>query len=208
MDSFLSPKSIVKLASLRGLDAIAITDHNTIKGGLKTESIKTEGLTIVVGSEINTDFGDLIGLFLNSEIISRDWGGVVDEIKDQDGLVVLPHPYRRKRFPSSELLKNVDIIESVNARTSKELNLNAQKLAKDLKKPMICGSDAHFSFELGVVRNSIKNMSCYDEDELRKMILRGDVNICTKNHPAIMRKTSIVLGTAVKKLKTIKERWD
>lgn len=203
-DSLSSPESITKLAKKKGLNAIAITDHNTIRGGLKAKSIDTDGLNVVIGAEINTDFGDLIGIFLNGEILSRDFGGVVDEIRDQDGLVVLPHPYRRKKFPRNELLKCVDVFEGLNARTSKELNSNGEKLAINLKKPMICGSDAHFPFELGVVRNVVKIMPVYDEDELRKKILRGDVRMYAKSCPYFMRKTSAVLGFAVKKLKNQK----
>ena len=203
-DSLSSPRRITKVAREKGLDVIAITDHNTIKGGMKAKSIDTDGLNVVIGAEINTDFGDLIGIFLNSEIASRDFGEVVDEIRGQDGLVVLPHPYRRKRFPSNELLKYVDMFEGLNARTSKELNSKAEQLAINLKKPMICGSDAHFLFELGVVRNVVRDMPVYEEDELRKKILRGDVRMYAKNRPTIMRKTSVVLGTAVKKLKKSK----
>lgn len=200
-DSLSSPENITKLAKKKGLNAIAITDHNTIQGGLKAKSIDTDGLNVVIGAEINTDFGDLIGIFLNSEIISRDFGGVVDEIRDQDGLVVLPHPYRRKRFPGKELLKYVDIFEGLNARTSKKLNLKSEELAINLKKPMICGSDAHFLFELGDVRNIVENMLVYDEEELRKNILKKNVRMHAKSRPTIMLKTSVVLGAAIKKLK-------
>lgn len=203
-DSLSSPENITKIARKMGLNVIAITDHNTIKGGVKAKFIDTGGLNVVIGAEINTDFGDLIGIFLNSEIASRDFGEVVDEIRDQDGLIVLPHPYRRKRFPSNELLKYVDMFEGLNARTSKELNSKAEQLAINLKKPMICGSDAHFLFELGVVRNVVRDMPVYEEDELRKKILRGDVRMYAKSRPTIMRKTSVVLGTAVKKLKKSK----
>jgi predicted metal-dependent phosphoesterase TrpH len=206
-DSLSSPESITKLARKRGLNVVAITDHNTIKGGLKARSVDTDGLNVIIGAEINTEFGDLIGIFLNNEIISRDFGGVIDEIRDQDGLVVLPHPYRRKRFPSNELLKYVDIFEGLNARTLNDLNLKAEKLAVNLRKPMICGSDAHFLFELGVVRNVVKDMPVYEEGELRKKILRGDVRMYAKSRPSIMRKTSIVLGTAVKKLKKSKMEY-
>jgi len=206
-DSLSSPESITKLARKRGLNVVAITDHNTIKGGLKARSVDTGGLNVVIGAEINTEFGDLIGIFLNNEIISRDFGGVIDEIRGQDGLVVLPHPYRRKRFPSNELLKYVDIFEGLNARTLNDLNLKAEKLAINLRKPMICGSDAHFPFELGVVRNVVKDMPVYEEGELRKKILSGDVRMYAKNCSSIMRKTSIVLGTAVKKLKKSKMEY-
>jgi predicted metal-dependent phosphoesterase TrpH len=118
-------------------------------------------------------------------------------------MVILPHPYRRKRFPSDELLKRVETIESINARTSEKFNLNAQMLAKELKKPMIAGSDAHFSFELGRAWNIIKNTSVCDEEELRKKISSRAVNMCSKNYSPFMRKTGIILGTVIKRMRTM-----
>lgn len=201
-DSLLSPREIIKKAYLKQLNAIAITDHNTIKGGMQGKSVKQDEVMVVVGSEINTDYGDLIGLFLNEEIKSRVFLEVIDEIKRQDGIVFLPHPYRRKRFPDSELLKSIDVLEGINARTSEELNLSGQKLAKDLQKPMMAGSDAHLSFELGRVWNVADNMFSFDEEKLRKKILKGEVEMCGKGSHYLMRKTGIVLGTIMKKIRT------
>lgn len=202
MDSLLSPMLIIKLAHLKGLDAIAITDHNTIEGAVSARSVKQDNIMIIIGSEINTDYGDLIGIFLNEEIKSRSFNEVIDEIKEQDGIVILPHPYRRKNFPNDGLLKRVDIIESINARTSEKFNLDAQMLAKELKKPMIAGSDAHFSFELGRVCNSITNISDYNEEELRKKILTEDISICSKSYSLYIYKISIILGTIIKKVRS------
>ena len=201
MDGILSPQRIIKIAEARGLNAVAITDHDTIKGGMQAKSIKQNNVMIIVGSEVNTDFGDVIGLFLNEELKARRFEEVIDEIRANDGVILLPHPYRRKRFPSKELLKRTDIIEGLNGRTSEKLNLKAQELANELKMPMIAGSDAHFSFELGRVWNVAKNTSNCAEEELRKKILNGDVEMCSRNLP-LLRKASIVLGTAIKKMRT------
>ncbi|MCZ7381941.1 MAG: PHP domain-containing protein [Candidatus Methanoperedens sp.] len=203
IDSFFSPKQIIKLAHLKDLNALAITDHNTIKGGVQAKSIKQDEINVIIGSEVNTNFGDLIGLFLNEEIKSRKFEEVVDEIREQDGIVYLPHPYRRKKIPGIDLLKSVDIIEGINARTSEKLNLKAQKLAKELKKPIIAGSDAHFSFELGRVWNVSKTTSDCDEEELRKRILNGEIEMRGEGNNPLMRKGSIILGTTIKKLRTI-----
>ena len=203
-DGILSPQRIIKIAYSKGLNAVAITDHDTIKGGLHAKSIKQDKIMITVGSEVNTDFGDLIGLFLNEEIKARRFEEVIDEIRAQDGIIVLPHPYRRKRLPSKELLKRVDVMEGINGRTSEKLNLKAQGLANELKKSMIAGSDAHFSFELGRVWNAAKNASNCNEEDLRKMILTGDVEMRSKDAYPLLRKTSIVLGTAIKKMRSVR----
>ena len=206
IDGILSPEQIIKIACSKGLNAVAITDHNTIKGGLQVKSIKQDKIIIIVGSEIKTDFGDVIGLFLNEEINSRNFGEVIDEIKAQDGITVLPHPYRRKRFPGFELLENIDLIESLNGRTSERLNLKAQKLAKELKKPMIAGSDAHLSFELGRISNIIKTSDMTNsnsEEELRKTILKGKAEMNGKALHPLIRNVSILIGATIKKFREI-----
>ena len=93
-DSLLSPKRIVRVAKKRGLDGIAITDHDTIKGALEASKFN-DSIYVIIGSEIRTEKGDVIGLFLNEEITSKYFDEVVDEIKSQGGLVVLPHPYKK-----------------------------------------------------------------------------------------------------------------
>ena len=173
-DSLLSPETIIKRALFKGLNAIAITDHDTIKGSTIAKSMKQDSLLIVTGAEISTNYGDLTGLFLNEELHSRIFEEVIDEIRDQDGLVILPHPCRRKRFPPHNLLLKVDILEGINARNSDPHNTNAQKLSEKLKKPMIAGSDAHTIFEIGKAWTSIHDQQNLDEDMLRSKILQSE----------------------------------
>ena len=66
----------MKIAKKRGLNGIAITDHDTIKGSVEAIKNKPEGLDVICGAEIKTDRGDVIGLFLTEEITaSRSYGG-------------------------------------------------------------------------------------------------------------------------------------
>jgi hypothetical protein len=176
-DSLLSPETIIKRTLFKGLNAIAITDHNTIKGSTIAKSIKQDSLLIVNGAEIATNYGDLTGLFLNEELHSRIFEEVVDEIRDQDGLVVLPHPCRRKRFPPQHLLTKIDIFEGINARSSDSNNTNAQKLSDRLQKPMIAGSDAHTIIEIGNAWTGVQNDQNLDEDMLRGKILKCETRL-------------------------------
>ncbi len=177
IDSFLTPEKIVKRATSIGLNAIAITDHNTINGSKVLQAIKQDSLLIISGSEIATDYGDLIGLFINEEIKSRRFEEVIDEIKDQDGIVVLPHPYRRKRCPSLNLIKMVDVIEGINSRTSDEDNNKAKVISESLHKPMIAGSDAHTMFEIGNAWTFTNNSKDLDDDRMREIILTGNTQM-------------------------------
>ena len=149
-DSLLRPDTIIKVAKKKGLDGVAITDHNTIKGGVETSKInKDDNFVVIVGSEIKTEYGDVIGLFLTEEIRSRVFVDVAEEIRDQGGLTVLAHPYRKGIVFPRDLFGHVDLIEGFNARSPKNLNQKAMELAKGCRIPVTAGSDAHLGFEIG-----------------------------------------------------------
>lgn len=186
-DSFLDVKTICKVASKRGLDLIAITDHNSIEGSLVAMRYASNFnyLKIIPGVEIKTNFGDLIGLFVNSEIKSRMFHEVVEEIKDQGGLVVLPHPYNHHYGSIKCLAKFVDIIEVFNGRVSNEKNRRAYCLAKMLDKPMIASSDSHFSFEIGCVRTRFDNVF-FNSSDLKSSIIVNDRELFGTEMPFIV----------------------
>ena len=84
-DCLLEPRTVIKIALMRGLSVIAITDHNTVKGSLAAIRVASsvEKLIVIPGIEVKTDMGDLIGLYVQEEIKSRDFYDVIDEIRDQ-----------------------------------------------------------------------------------------------------------------------------
>lgn len=195
-DSILSSKGILKRAEKVGLSGIAITDHGTIKGGVKTYKInENPSFTVIIGCEINTEVGDIVGLFLNDEIRSRQSMEVIDEIHMQEGIVVLPHPFKSHNL-NEELIKSVDLIEGINGRTSFEKNLMAQDLARKYNLPRIAGSDAHFGLEIGNVETIINDC---DIDKIIKSLLSGRVQIKgTQSHKIFQ------IGSMM--IKTIKQR--
>ncbi len=164
-DSFLSPEMIIKVAKKKGLNGIAVTDHNTIRGGFETlKANKDEFLRIIVGAEIRTEYGDVIGLFLNSEIKERKFNNVIDEIRSQGGISILAHPYRKYQFPE-RLLKGIDLIECFNSRSKRILNEKSYLLARSYKKSMTGGSDAHLALDIG---KGLTITDCEIERALRK----------------------------------------
>lgn len=173
-DSFLEPKTVIKLALKRGLSAIAITDHNTIKGSVaaKHEALSVKDLMIIPGIEVKTNIGDVIGLYVQDEIKVRGFQEVIEEIRRQGGLVVLPHPYNGHEGVVEELVNYVDVVEVLNGRSSRAKNAKALTLAEDLDKPAIACSDSHFSFEIGCVKTKFYSYPRTPE-ELRKTLLNG-----------------------------------
>jgi hypothetical protein len=152
-DSRMEPADILKTAKKAGLDGVAITDHDTVKGGLEARGIKSD-IEVIVGAEIRTDRGEVIGYFLNEEIEKRGLFEVIDAIKDQGGIACIPHPFDPFRIynlkPKSDVLKAVDSIEVLNSRcVIAALNKKARRLAKESGLGMTAGSDAHTVSEIG-----------------------------------------------------------
>lgn len=148
----MRPEKILTVAKKVGLDAVAITDHDTLRGGLEGRKYQEKyGVQVIAGSEVKSDAGDIIGLGVQEEIRSRTWADVIDEIRDQGGIVVLPHPYRSHRSVQ-DLAKAVDLIEIWNGRSTPDQNSWAMELARNLQKKGLMGSDAHLSREIGNVK--------------------------------------------------------
>jgi len=155
-DSMMEPRKILKLCKKIGFDVLSITDHDSIKGALVAKKYGDEfGIKVLIGEERKTDCGDIIGLNLNEEIKSQNWIEVIEEIYDQGGISIFPHPFRG-HTEIEEIAQHVDIIETFNSRNSIDANNKALNLALKFKKPSIAGSDAHVYSEIG---NSIMNIT-------------------------------------------------
>jgi len=151
-DSLASPAALVLEGRKKGLTGIAVTDHDTIRGGLEARDANRDpDFWVIVGAEIKTDAGDVIGLFLEREIRSRRALEVIQEIHEQGGVAVLPHPFR-SRPPREDVVGAVDLLEVFNARLRPEQNRQARDLAERLERPTVCGSDAHFASDVGACR--------------------------------------------------------
>jgi hypothetical protein len=173
-DSLLSPRTIVKTALKKGLSAIAVADHNSTKGALKTmEEANSTSLIVIPAVELETDAGHIMGLFVEADIETQNIDEAIDEIKEQDGLAVLLHPTRMHGNNLKEVANKIDVIEALNGRTRRWENLKAKNLALEFNKPIIAGSDAHLGFEIGRVRTAFENASNTLED-IRKHIINGE----------------------------------
>lgn len=148
-DCRMQPLKILEQAKKKGLSAIVINDHDTIKGGLECASVNPyTDLLVIVGAEIKTDIGDVTGIFLKEEIRARKHADVVAEIKKQGGISILNHPFVGHKLNETNL-EIFDLIEGYNGRLTKEQNQQGIELAKKLNKPIIAGSDSHTYSEIG-----------------------------------------------------------
>ena len=174
-DSLLQPRTLLKIASRKGIDVVAVTDHNTLDGSFETiREAKNQNSEVIVipGMEISTDRGHVLGLFIHECVRSRSYLDVVDEIKSQNGLIIIPHPCKKsQKFNDSEFAI-ADLLEGLNGRATSKENNDALSLGKSLGKTMVAGSDAHFPFEVGRTRTILPiKPACLDD--MKKMLKEG-----------------------------------
>jgi len=178
-DGTLEPREIVRIAKERGLSGIAITDHNTIRGGTEAKKYEAEDFKVIIGAEIMTEKGEVTGFFLSKEVKSRRFQGVIAEIKAQGGMVIVPHPFdglRQSAFHiTSEYAGLVDAIEGFNSRcVFQKYNRKAVEFAARYNLPVVGGSDAHYGNEIG--NAGIITQS----DDIRQAIMRNNLNLFGK----------------------------
>ncbi|MHA1724348.1 MAG: PHP-associated domain-containing protein [Promethearchaeota archaeon] len=160
-DSLIMPKDSIKQARNKNLNGIAICDHDTLKGWkmLKNESQKDD-FYLIPGMEIKTDLGEILALFLENDTIVKlnNFFEITDAIRQEDGLIVIPHPFDFLRFNRLKInqideqsLKNsIDGIEIMNSRIVFQNCINkAKNFNKHFKFFETGGSDAHTLNEIG-----------------------------------------------------------
>jgi predicted metal-dependent phosphoesterase TrpH/glycosyltransferase involved in cell wall biosynthesis len=138
-------------AEASGIGAIAVTDHNAFAGAQEAAELARERrLVVIPGEEVKTQSGEVIGLFLQEEIPrGLTMEETIAAIRDQGGVVYLPHPFDRLHtIPDAStlhrLLAEIDVFEVYNARLLFEgMNDEALRFARKYNLTMGAGSDAH-----------------------------------------------------------------
>ncbi len=159
----------------QGLGAIAITDHNEVAGALEAQALG-KPITIIVGEEVKTSQGEVIGLFLHERIErGMSMAETIAAIQEQDGLVYMPHPFDRMHtIPSPatllRCLDQVDVFEVYNARLLFDsFNADALRFASKYNLLQAAGSDAHVLPGIGTALN---RMPAFDGPEEFLLSLR------------------------------------
>ena len=166
-DCATSPEALVARALRMGLGCIAVTDHNTIRGGQAVARIAP--FPVIVASEVKTTHGEITGLFLTEEV-PRGLSPMetVERIKAQGGLVSIPHPYDSVRTSvlsadaMVEVLPHADIIEAFNARNvfrgaderARPPPPSTGSRSRPLATPSSVGAGVHVHGDAGVRRDA------------------------------------------------------
>jgi predicted metal-dependent phosphoesterase TrpH len=173
-----TPKEIINILRKKGLNGMAITDHNSIKGGLNALKIAPKDFIVIPGVEISTSDGHIIALNVKNDIprgLSVE--ETVDRIIDLGGTPIVPHLFRNMSGIKAENLrkiyKNIHAIEVFNACSLPKTNLKTAKIAKKFNLGGIGGSDSHTPEYAGfayttVEKNEINLDSVLTEIEKKK----------------------------------------
>ncbi|HLD46165.1 MAG TPA: hypothetical protein VJC18_12090, partial [bacterium] len=141
---------MARWANAQKLDFLVLTDHDSIQGSLALKKHCNENhlnIEVPLSAEYQTEYGDVIAMGIHKEIESRKYAAFVREVREQGGLLLLPHPYVGHKN-INQLAEDVDMIEVFNARCRNVDNIRAMDLAKKHGKGMCYAGDAHSLNEL------------------------------------------------------------
>jgi hypothetical protein len=154
-DSLTRLNSLPEICRARGIDKLAITDHDTARGALEAASMYP--MLIIPGEEIMTTEGEILAWFIQEEVRP----GLTPQeaiaiLREQGAFIGVPHPfdrYRKGAWQPDALMDIVELVDSIEVFNSRcihnEDNLKALAFAEEHGKLMTCGSDAHIRAEYG-----------------------------------------------------------
>jgi predicted metal-dependent phosphoesterase TrpH len=177
-DSILTEETFIEKAIERGLTHVAVTNHNNVEGAIAVRDKVaqlglTDRLTVILGEEVSTADGEVVGIFLERTIPrGLSANETADEIHRQGGLVSIPHPFdpfrgsHIKEGPLRNLAEvgKIDMVEVFNCRvTFQRHNQEAADFAATYGIPGIAASDSHSSFEVAMAFNALPAFDTADE---------------------------------------------
>jgi predicted metal-dependent phosphoesterase TrpH len=178
-DSLNQLEPLLNACRKKGIDRIAITDHNTIQGALIAKQIDPE--LVIVGEEIMTQKGELLAYFVTDEIppgLSPE--DTINILRDQGAFISVAHPFdkiRHGHWEENDLMQItplIDAIEIFNARCMLPQFNNAAKLfASAHNLPGTAGSDAHALIEVGKAAMIVPDF--HDATSFKNAIAAGKI---------------------------------
>ena len=202
-DCSMDPAKVVRVAKSRGLDAIAITDHDEIEGAREAQRAAGGDLLVIVGEEIDTRAGDVLGLFLKERILEQDPLEAIRAIHAQGGLAILAHPFMKTTTVEESVARALDGCEGFNARHSQVASIEGAEaeprvasFARTYDLALTAGSDAHFYRDLAKARTIV---SASTLDEAKEQIRRGNTVLSGRKSSPF----NLLASSALRSLKSL-----
>lgn len=172
-DSVSEPRDVVRAAEHKGLDVLCVTDHNSLRGALKAKQIASK-VEVVLGEEIVTQGGEVLGLFLQEAIPpGLTAQETVERIHAQGGVAVAPHPFSSRCRSLGTAVSQLDL-DGIEVLNSMHIDGYSNAFAKhafsvtDIAR--VGGSDAHHHAMVG---NAYTVFEGTTAEELREAIVKG-----------------------------------
>lgn len=179
---WMPPEDAVQAASRAGLDAVAVTDHNTTEAVPAVREAAPDDLLVVAGEEVDTPEGQIVGLFLTEPVEpGQPPADVLAAIHDQGGLAYAPHPFdplRERLETLEEHAPRLDAVEVRNGRcVRRTFDDRAAAFASRHSLPGTGGSDAHFAREVGGCWTRLPDLHPREasREDVREALRDGDV---------------------------------
>lgn len=172
-DSSLIVDEILRQAVKRGLDGIAICDHNTVEGsllGIRRARELNLPLLVLPGMEVSTNKGHLLVLGVRENIPhGRPYIETIATARQKGGVVIAAHPFKGEGI--GDRAKDADAIETFNSRCIFGENAKAKELAQEFGKPEVGGSDSHMLATIGLAYTEIDAVA--NEESVLSAIREG-----------------------------------
>ena len=183
-DATTTPEELAEAVAESGIDVLCITDHGTTNGAVELARSGALGCRVVVGEEVRTQVGELIGLFLRERLpFGLPPAEAARRIREQGALVYVPHPYDPMRHClASDALDALaadgllDAVEVLNAKVSLgHLNGRADDFASAHGLPGGAGSDAHEPSAIGAAYVEMPDFADGDPASFLRSLRAGRV---------------------------------
>ncbi len=173
-DGFTTLREVILYAKRRGLNGVAVTDHNTIEGALKLHR-KNKPIIVIPGIEVSTSHGHVLALNV-TELIPKGLTvqETIERIHDAGGIAIAAHPFTLGKLGIGwETNSSFDAIEVINSASFPFFFsvFMSKKLANYLKLPQTGGSDAHHPCEIGQAYTEVEAES--DVENIIESIRKG-----------------------------------
>jgi predicted metal-dependent phosphoesterase TrpH len=184
-DGWASPARVVAEATRRNLPVIAITDHDHVEGAKRVQELilqQNSPLQMITGVEVSTRQGHLLGLFVKKAPKSmRSVEESIEDIKEQGGIVIVPHPFGRlvpslSRAKIDALLEKGYEIDGIEMYNPSPANASMRPAVRDANQQWglaeTGGSDAHFWQHIGAAYTLFPGRN---SEDLRRAIIERTV---------------------------------
>jgi len=182
-------EDIITQAKKMGINGIAITDHENTNGWEEAIELgKKHNFLIVLGEEMKTTKGDVLGLFLKERIdgYKKNPRFVMEEIKKQNGLVIIPHPFHGSEGFKDDITKYLDLVDGIEVFNARKPGVDADekalKFAKEHNLGMTAGGDSHYHKGVGYTYTEFDGNTV---EELKQSILNKQTKIKGTKAPLI-----------------------